>query len=169
MPSGPAPTQARLLNTIYWAIDDPEKPKSYDTGVPVTVGGAFGGDLLMIPGPFGVRWRERLIPRMETGELASYDPPNAKRVERWLELAPRIGDDIFVKLHTHGTQERHSAFLLGEGLEQTLKLMTEACTRSGCELWFASAWEMRQAVQAAHKNIPFLELVAETQECQPCR
>ena len=169
MPSGCGPTQARLVNSIYWAVDDPAKPKSYDTGRPVGVGDDATGDLLMIPGPFGVRWNERLVPRMETAELACYDPANAKRVERWLDLAPRVGEDIFVKLHTHGTQERHSAFLLERGLEETLDLMTKACLHRGYELWFASAWEMRQAIEAARKNVPFFDLIAETQECQPYR
>ena len=98
MPSGASPTQSRLINTIYWAVDDPNKPKSYDTGVPVTPGGTATGDLLMIPGPFGVRWAQRLMPRIEHSELCSYDPATEYRVRRWLELAPRIGDDIFLKL-----------------------------------------------------------------------
>lgn len=152
MPSGPSPTQARLLNTIYWAVDDPDKPKSYDTGFPVAAGSNATGDLLMIPGPFGLRWNERLLPRMECGELACYDRPNHARVRRWLELAPRIGDDTFIKLHTHGTQERHSTTLLGGDLELTLKLLQQACAEDGCQLLFASAWEMRQAVDAAKEN-----------------
>jgi hypothetical protein len=165
MPSGPAPTQARLLNTIYWAVDDPDKPKSYDTGTPVTVGGDSAGDLLMIPGPFGLRWNERLLPRLETAELASYDPPNPKRAERWLDLAPRIGQDIFLKLHTHGTQERHSGFLLEHGLERAIEFTSKACARAGYELWFASAWEMRQAVEAARRDVSFRALTAEINEC----
>jgi hypothetical protein len=43
MPSGASPTQARLINTIYWAVDDPDKPKSYDTGVPVIPGATANG------------------------------------------------------------------------------------------------------------------------------
>lgn len=165
MPSGPAPTQARLLNTIYWAIDDPDKPKSYDGGIPVVPGSESSGHLLMIPGPFGLRWNERFWPRLEVGELASYDPVNPKRVERWLDLAPRIGDDVFIKLHTHGTQERHSAFLLEGGLAQTIDLMIQSCSRAGYELWFASAWEMRQAVEAARTNASFLDVMTEKDQC----
>ncbi len=159
MPSGGAPTQARMVNTIYWANDDPGKPKSYDTGVPVRPGDSSSGDLLMIPGPFGIRWKERFLPRIEAGELASYDPPTLRRVQGWLGLAPRIGQDIFVKLHTHGAQEQQSAFLLGKGLEQTIRLMSNECASEGYELWFASAWEMRQALEAARRNLDFLELV----------
>jgi hypothetical protein len=149
MPSGASQTQARLINTIYWAVDDPGKPKSYDTGVPVTPGGTAAGDLLMIPGPFGVRWAERLMPRIEYSELCSYDPATAYRVRRWLELAPRIGNDIFLKLFTHGTQERHSKYLLEGGLEHTLSAITSECEGTGLDLHFSTAWEMRQAVDAA--------------------
>jgi hypothetical protein len=30
--------QPKVVNTIYYALDDPKKPKSYDTGVPLEVG-----------------------------------------------------------------------------------------------------------------------------------
>jgi hypothetical protein len=159
MPSGASPTQARLINTIYWATDDPDKPKSYDTGVPVTPGGTATGDLLMIPGPFGLRWAQRVTPRIEYSELCSYDPATEYRVRRWLELAPRIGDDIFLKLFTHGTQERHSQYLLEGGLEFTLSLITRECQLAGLDLHFSTAWEMRQAIdRSARADSPAHQL-----------
>ena len=150
MPSGNSPTQSRTVNTIYWVNDDPLKPRSYDRGIAVKPGVPGAGDLLMIPGPFGLRWAERLLPRMETGELACYDPPTTYRVKRWLDLAPRIGGDIFIKLYTHGVQERHSSALLLEGgLDRLFDLLPEACRRQGHALHYVSTWEMRQAVDAA--------------------
>ncbi|MGC2830382.1 MAG: hypothetical protein WB627_12495 [Candidatus Acidiferrum sp.] len=167
MPSGASPTQARLINSIYWAVDDPDKPKSYDTGVPVTLGSRATGDLLMIPGPFGLRWAQRLMPRIEYSELCSYDPATEYRVRRWLELAPRIGDDIFLKLFTHGTQERHSQYLLEGGLEFTLSLILKECQRTGIELHFSTAWEMRQAVDGAERGygrfVPELDRAVSTE------
>jgi hypothetical protein len=150
MPSGDSPTQARRLNRIYWAVDDPERPKSYDDGVLVEVGRLGAGDLLMIPGPFGLRWGQgRVVPRLEAGELASQDLATPYRVKRWLELAPRVGGDLFLKLHTHGTQERNSAALLGGGLERLFELLEAECGRRGVELHYATAWQMRQAVERA--------------------
>ena len=149
MPSGASPTQARTVNTIYWAVDDPARPRSYDTGVEAGRNGGSAGDLLMIPGPFGIRWVERLIPRLETGELAGYDWPTAYRIRRWLDLAPRIGADVFIKLFTHGAQERNSTMLLGGGLDRVFDLLAAECARSGHDLRYASAWEMRQAVDKA--------------------
>ncbi len=152
MPSAPSPTQSRLINCIYWAVDDPLRPKSYDCGIPVCPGGRETGDLLMIPGPLGIRWGERLLPRLETGEIASYDLPTPYRVRRWIELAPRIGRDAFLKLHTHGLQERHLASLMGGGWEALFTFIGEECRRLGSDIRFASAWDMRQAVAAAQQD-----------------
>jgi hypothetical protein len=149
MPSGASPTQARMVNEIYWAKDDPERPKSYDSGVPVRPGSPAEGDLLIIPGPFGVRWAERLIPRIEYAEIAGHDLATEYRVRRWLELAPRIGGDVFVKLHTHGTQERNSkALLLEGGLDSLDRLVRRTCETRGIEYFFVTAHEMWKAVDA---------------------
>jgi hypothetical protein len=152
MPSGDSPTQARTINKIYWAKDDPDRPKSYDTGIEVTPGSDTEGDLLMITGPLGIRWAERLIPRMEYGEIAANDPPTEYRVRRWLDLAPRIGSDIFIKLHTHGTQEANSRLLLNGGLDQLFSLFSVECEHRGLELRFASAWEMFLGVEVARQG-----------------
>ena len=40
LPSAPSPAQTRTINRIYYAIDDPLRPKSHDTGVPVGSGPA---------------------------------------------------------------------------------------------------------------------------------
>src|SRR5882724_3601933 len=77
LPSAPSSAQPRMVNTIYWATDDPQRPKSHDTGVPVRVGETFCRDLLMIPGPLTLNWSSRklgLLPRLETGELAASNP-----------------------------------------------------------------------------------------------
>ncbi|MBV8843264.1 MAG: hypothetical protein JO307_10680 [Bryobacterales bacterium] len=145
MPSG-GPTQARLLNTIYWAIDDPSRPKSYDAGPALIPGVESAGDLMMIPGPFGLRWKERLVPRIELGELSVHDRPSAYRIQRWLDLSPRIGRDIFVKLFTHGAQEANLRVLLGGDLDRVFELVREECGRRGWCYYFATAWEMFNAV-----------------------
>jgi hypothetical protein len=155
MPSGASPTQSRVLNSIYWTVDDPDRPRSYDTGYPVAPGRNAAGDLLMIPGPFGIRWTERLIPRLETGELASYDPPTPYRIRRWLDLAPSIGRNIFIKLFTHGAQERNSTMLLvNGGLDMLFRLLASECAKRRYELRYTSAWGLRQAIDVAAGNTP---------------
>lgn len=165
MPSAPNVSQARLVNTIYWAVDDPLRPKSYDSGVPVTPGGVPpAGALLMIPGPLGIRWRGWLgrghwHPRLETGELASYDLPGPERVRVWRTAAPRIGGDMFLKLFTHGAPERNANALLSVGLEQALEMLLNAASETGQRIYFVSAWEMRNAVEnaRAHQSRPALK------------
>jgi hypothetical protein len=148
MPSGDSPTQARLVNTIYYCNGDPYRPKSYDDGVPITPGGGVDGDLLIIPGPLGMRWRDRLLPRLETGELRYGNVATPYRVRRWVDLAPRIGNDTFIKLFTHGAQERNSAALLGEELETAFNLLVEEAHRRECAIHFVSAWQMYLAIEA---------------------
>jgi len=59
----------------------------------------------MITGPLGLRIGPRLLPRVETGEIAGYDLPTPPRVRQWFDLAPTMGDDLFLKLYTHGAAE----------------------------------------------------------------
>jgi hypothetical protein len=152
MPSGDSPTQARLVNTIYYCNGDPDRPKSYDAGVPITPGGGLEGDLLMIPGPLGMRWRDRLLPRLETGELRYGNVATPYRVRRWVELAPRIGTAAFIKLFTHGAQERNSSALLRDVLESAFNMLVEEADRRGCAIHFVSAWQMYLAIQAIGKR-----------------
>jgi hypothetical protein len=148
MPSGDSPTQASLVNTIYYCKGDPNRPKSYDDGVPVTPGGRVEGDLLMISGPIGMRWRDRWLPRLETGELRYGNVATPYRVRRWVELAPRIGKDIFIKLFTHGAQERNSSALLSDVLESAFNMLVEEANRRECAIHFVSAWQMYLAIEA---------------------
>jgi hypothetical protein len=148
MPSGDSPTQTRLANTIYYCNGDPYRSKSYDSGIPVTPDGGVEGDLLMISGPLGMRWRDRLLPRLETGELRRGNVATPYRVRRWVELAPRIGTDSFIKLFTHGAQERNSSALLRDVLESAFNMVVEEADRRGCALHFVSAWQMYLAIEA---------------------
>lgn len=149
LPSAPYETQTRSVNEIYWATDDPHGPKSHDTGIAVTRGGGRHGDLLIVPGPLALNWSSRkagLIPRLETGELAWHNPVTAARVNLWLDYAPRLGGDLFIKLYAHGAKEDNAKAMLGGGLDTALGLLRQQCSRRGVQLRFVSAWEMAQAV-----------------------
>lgn len=148
MPSGACPSQARTINMLYWCTDDPRSPKSYDHGIPVRQGEAATGDLLIVPGPLGLRWRGRLIPRMETGEIAIYDPPSPDRARRWLDLAPRIGEHSFLKLYTHGATDSNLELLLGQGLYDLFSFTRAEAERRGACLHFVSTWQMFQVIEA---------------------
>jgi hypothetical protein len=146
MPSVPSPTQGRIVNQIYWCSSDGKSSKCFDRGIEAGVGKGVAGDLLMITGPLGLRFRDRLVPRVETGEVASYDPPTPSRVHRWFDLAPRIGEDVFLKLYTHGAHPSNRSMLLNGGLRDLLRWCAAEAAARGMELRWASAWEMFLAV-----------------------
>jgi hypothetical protein len=149
MPSAPSSTQGRVLNQIYWCTNNPDnRPRSFDHGIEATVGGGKRGDLLMITGPFGLRFAGRLLPRLETGEIAGYDMPAPSRVRQWFDLAPTIGNDLFIKLYTHGAPDRNREPLLNGGLGNLFRWLHEEANRRSIEIHWATAWQMYQAADA---------------------
>ncbi len=168
MPSLPSATQGRVINQIYWCTANPDnRPKSFDQGIEATRGGGRQGDLLMITGPVGLRFDRRLTPRIETGELAVYDMPNPARVRRWFDLAPSIGEDLFLKLYTHGAPERNLDPLLDTGLSNLYRWVAEEAQRRGIEIHWATAWQMYQAVHSLIQgNSPVVDATAAVAEAR---
>lgn len=156
MPSVPSPTQSRIVNQIYWTTGDPSKPRGFDSGIEANPGEGCRGDLLMVEGPLGIRWREG---RIETGELAWYDLPSRYRVERWLDLAPQLGDDIFLKLFGHSARDDNAGALLGTAskagaLAPMFEWIAEAADRRGLELQWVSAYGMWRAIDRILQPYP---------------
>jgi len=120
LPSAPDATQTRTVNSIYYALDDPERPKSHDSGVPVRVNGEASGDLMIIQGPLGLNWSWRkfgVLPRIENSDIRKNCPPRPDRTDIWVRSAIHVKgrpDWLFVKIHTHGTQEADIDTLLGD-------------------------------------------------------
>jgi len=149
MPSIPSATQGRVVNQIYWCTSNADgRPRSFDRGIEATVGGGRKGDLLMITGPVGLRIGGRRVVRVETSEIAGYDLPTPARVRHWFDLAPRIGDELFLKLYTHGAQERNRGPLLDGGLRDMYRWLAEEAERRGIEIHWATAWQMYKAASA---------------------
>jgi hypothetical protein len=172
MPSLPSETQSRIVNQIYWTTGDPTRPRGFDSGVEATVNGGTQGDLLMITGPVGIRYRERLTPRIEAGELAASDPPTPYRVQRWLDVAPRIGDDIFLKLYGHTAREDNAAAMLGTEttpgkLGPMFQWIHDAAKARNLQLHWASAYQMFCAVENLVQPKPVAQPAA-VQELASC-
>jgi len=119
LPSAPSETQTRTINAIYYATDDPCHPKSHNTGTPVKVGGKPVGDLMIVQGPLGLDWKRRrklVMPRIENSDIRHSCPPTPERVDAWVRTGIHVEgrpEWIFIKIHTHGTQERDMDTLLG--------------------------------------------------------
>lgn len=155
-PSAPSATQPRTINSLYYATDDPSKPKSHDAGVEVRTGGRATGDLLMVQGPLTLNWRKRvygLLPRIENGEMTPDNPPTPQRADLWIRRHIHVKGQpnwIFVKLHTHGAEERHSEVLLGQALDETLSYLERAYNDGiRYRLHYVTAREMVHIIKAA--------------------
>lgn len=154
MPSAPCPTQTRKVNSIYWAVDNPQRPKSHDWGVDVQVGLQNEG-LLMVQGPLGLNWSRRklwLLPRIDGSGLMASNPPGRERVRLWLAQGVHVKgaeEHIFIKLHAHGAQEGTLRMLFADkGLERLLARMSSEVREMGAELHFASAREVANIIVA---------------------
>ncbi len=122
LPSAPSDTQTRTVNAIYYATDDPQRPRSHDGGTPVRVGGQASGDLMIVQGPLALNWAQRragIVPRIENSDVRAANPPTPARVDAWVRTGIHVAgrpEWVFVKVHTHGTQERDMDTLLGPAM-----------------------------------------------------
>ena len=123
MPAAPDPAQSRIVNTIYRAIDDPSRPRSYDAGVRARTGVApEPRSLLMVQGPLALRWDSRvagIVPRLDNAAIdaSPLNIPTLDRFRRWVDAGISVAgrpEWIFVKVHTHGAKEANAGILLGE-------------------------------------------------------
>ncbi len=123
LPSAPSDTQTAKVNAIYYAADDCHRPKSHDDGTDLQAGQPGGGDLLIVQGPLALNWRNRrwgLVPRIENADVRAAYPPTPDRVDLWVRQHVHVRgrpDWVFVKVHTHGTQDRDIEALLGEPVD----------------------------------------------------
>lgn len=159
MPSAPADAQTRQINAIYYAIDDPSKPNSHDSGVSAAVGRTPPEDsLLLIQGPLGLDWKRRrlgVVPGIENADLQGGFPPTEHRLRLWRQAAVSVEgreDWLFVKLHTHGAPERNAAMLLGEPMRQFHKALAAAAARESFQYYYVTAREMANLVHQAEQG-----------------
>lgn len=109
-----------MINEIYYATDDPEKPKSYDKGVPMAVGKPGVGDILMFTGQSVISFHG-LRPVYDHGEISEKDIPTPDRIDAWIRKGVHVDgqpDWIFVKVFTHGAFPEIVPVILGDWRER---------------------------------------------------
>lgn len=156
MPSAPHPTQVATTNRIYYATDDPRRPRSHERGVEVGRGAAPAGGLLMVQGPLVLDWGRRkwgVVPRLDNGALQRGQEPSMRRLGNWLRAGVRVPgrpDWCFVKLHAHGAHEHsHEALLGGPMVRFHEALAARAGRDPGFRYHYVTAREMVNLVEAA--------------------
>lgn len=159
MPSAPSDTQTRTINSIYYAVDDPCRPKSHDIGTPAEAGKKQSG-LLCIQGPLCLNIYSRkfgILPRIENGCLSHDIPMTLERVRLWAGQHIHVRnrpDIIFIKLHTHGCQEQTMDFFFKQGvLDQLYGFLESYCDiDSGNSLHYVSSRQMYNVVKGLEER-----------------
>jgi hypothetical protein len=161
MPSAPDPCQTTTVNSIYYAVDDRQRPNSHDRGLAAHVGRRPPDDgLLMIQGPLGFDWKSRkwgVLPRLENGNLTSLRPASLARFQLWCGAGVGVEgrkDWLFVKLHTHGAQEANLEMLLSEPMRRFHQDLRElARDNPEFKYYYVTAREMAGLVHQAELGI----------------
>lgn len=156
LPSAPSETQTRKVNSVYWAVDRPGRPKSHDSGADLAVGPRPAGSLLMVQGPLLLDWGRRkwgFFPAVENACLQKSQPPEPRRLDLWLRAGVRVRTRpnwYFVKLHTHGVNEPNQDVLLGEPMVRFHRLLRERADRDPrFHFHYVTAREMANIALAA--------------------
>lgn len=146
--------QPRKINAIYYAKDDPLKPKSYNSGINVKNGGKESGDLMIIQGPIGLRLKNKFpFIAIEAANISSADIPTPNRIDFWVNSRICVKgrpEWIFIKVHTHGAVEPNMEVLLGEAMDRMYSYLEEKYNDGkNFRLHYVTARELYNIVKAA--------------------
>ncbi len=153
--------QPRQVNSIFYGVDDPSRPKSYDRGRPAQIGQRETEGLLLVQGPL-VPCRRGVRPAMDDGDLAGSHRYHPERLDRWVSAG--IGVEgrpewVFVKIHTHGAADGNRSVLLDHDLD-ALYADAEARYNDGKRylLHYVTSREVFNLVKAAEAGRPSGEI-----------
>jgi len=139
--------QPQKINSIYYVIDDTEKPKSHDTGIDAEVGKQPNENQFMIfEGPMTIDWQGAL----EYGAIESDPRFQPDRIPKWLKANIHVKgrpEWVFVKVYSHGAQS--AKIVLDHDLEWMLQSLQEYCKTHGIKLHFMTTREAYNLVKAA--------------------
>lgn len=145
-------SQPAMVNRIYYAVDDPERPKSYNFGIPVDVGRKEQkNSLVMIQGVLGLRYNssKKMKFAVEFSDLDATDPPTPERIDYWVKNALSIKGKPnwkFMKLHTHGAVETRWPANFGKYANKAFEHLTNKYNAQNI-VHYVSAREMYNLVK----------------------
>jgi len=155
MPSAPSSCQTKIKNSIYYAIDDPVKPKSHDTGSVSRVLMSQEG-LLMVQGVLDARISKSRV-KIENSEITFNNYVTVQRMNSWLNCGIAVAgrpDWHFIKLHAHGTQDKTMLRLFEKGnLGELFAGMEKKCSERGAQLHYVSARQMVNVIHALESGV----------------
>ena len=149
-------SQPAMVNQIFYAVDDPEKPKSYNWGIPLAKGGkAPENALMIIQGTIGLRTdkSKKFKFAIDYSGLDSNDPPTPERFDFWIRNAVSIEgypNWKFIKLHTHAGREKRWDANFGASADNAFRYL-EMKYNDGKNyiLHYVAAREMFNIIRAA--------------------
>ena len=159
LPAAPNDSQTRTVNSVYYAVDDPLRPRSHEFGIASRVGRTPPADsLLLVQGPIALDWDRRVFGVVPGLDVAAIDgssgyAPLLRRFRMWVDAG--IGVEgrpewVFVKIHTHGAPERNAAVLLGPAMDAFHEAINrEFNDGNRYRLHYVTAREMVNVVRAA--------------------
>jgi len=168
-PSAPDPTQPPLVNRLYYAVDQPGRPRSHFQGWDIGRRDIPEPSLLLIQGPLLLDWNRLkfgVLPRIENACLQATQPPSMERLDAWLRArvqVPGRPDWFFVKLHAHGAPENAHDILLGDPMVRFHEaLARRAAANPNFHVHYVTAREMYNLAKAAEAG--FQGTVAEARD-----
>lgn len=158
LPSVPSSAQTQKVNSIYYAIDNHDRPKSHNWGKDVFKGSRIGQGLLILQGPLMLNWSKKksgIFPTIENSVLESNNPLTEERIRLWLKANVQVkgqNNCVFVKLHAHGAQKVNSNILLQKELEFLYSNLEKNYINDDFRLHYLSAREMVNVICAIEED-----------------
>ncbi|MEM1145083.1 MAG: hypothetical protein AAGI88_21055 [Pseudomonadota bacterium] len=161
MPSAPSETQARTINSIYYAKDTPGRNRGHDYGLRVsTETEQAENEVMILPGVLGLNWHNRsrgLLPKIENSDIRCGLEPTTDRVDHWVRTGIHVKGQPnwnFIKVHTHGAPERDWSVLLSTPVQEMHRHLTRKYNDGiKYRLHYVSAREMYNIAKAAEAGM----------------
>lgn len=138
--------QPSTVNSLYYVTDDPDEPKSYDTGQHSKVGNTVEDKLLIFQGPSALSWNGDI----EYGAIENDPRFETCRISKWIDANVHFHgrpEWIFVKVYSHGAQSQD--VVLKHDMDWMLTSLREECKQREIKLHFMTAREAFNVVKSA--------------------